>query len=409
MASWQVVSRGRAACLVHTLGWVWVLLLFLGCQPTAVPARRPITPSVNKMGIHLLLADGRHQWPAGQWPEHLQAARTAVGEWGYVTQLVTLDDLDVAKWQTFMDLCADLHLTPILRLATTYDSQQNVWRAPPLDKNARTYHSTARQYADFAAALTWPTAEHIVVVGNEPNHGDEWGGRPDPAAYGQFLQDTAIAIKGADPQARILNAGLDPYAPHSGSQPLANGLWYMDSETFLDEMAAAHPHIFDHLDGWASHPYPLGPFIMPPWQQTYGVDYVHDAHNPRHTTPPAGVYNRGVNGYVWELWQLAGYGVTDLPVFITETGWRHTAEPYPAPEVVAVYLQLAFYGRCHTVVCPPHTPTTGWTPWLEDTRVIAVTPFALDGHPAEWAHTNWLYVSTAGQVNGWAIPWPPTE
>ena len=51
----------------------------------------------------------------------------------------------------------------------------------------------------------------------------------------------------------------------------------------------------------------------------------------------------------------------------------------------------------------PHFPQTGWTPWLDDVRVAAVTPFALDGNPEEWGHTNWLDVGADGRILGWHI------
>ena len=40
----------------------------------------------------------------------------------------------------------------------------------------------------------------------------------------------------------------------------------------------------------------------------------------------------------------------------------------------------------------------GWTPWLTDDRVLAITPFALDGNPVEWGHTNWLALDDSGAV-----------
>ena len=367
--------------------WFWGIIL-TGCSQ-AEHTRRPIIQQENRKGVHLLLDDGRFAWPEAVWPEHLAYARDAVGEWGYVTQLVRLDDLDVAKWQRFMNACAELHLTPILRLATTYDQTNGWWTAPPSDENGR-YTTTARRYADFAAALHWPTDEHYLIVGNEPNHGDEWHGRPDPAAYARFLRDTAVALHQADPQARVFNAGFDTYTPHTGSQPFNNGLFYMDAATFLDEMAAAEPDVFTHLDGWASHPYPIGPFAAPPEQQVFQIDRLNDAAALPVNGPPPGIFNRGINGYEWELWQLAQFGVTDLPVFITETGWRHSADGYPSPEQAALYLDWAWQGNGQ--------PDPGWTPWLDDGRIFAVTPFALAGNPDEWWHTNWLVMDETGTV-----------
>jgi hypothetical protein len=192
-------------------------------------------------------------------------------------------------------------------------------------------------------------------VGNEPNHGGEWGGRPDPVAYARFLIEVADALHAADPQAHVLNAGFDAYTPHTGSQPFVDGQYYIDEETFLDQMIAAYPDVFTRLDGWASHAYPMGPFSEGPWQQSYGVDWLNDATNPHHVEPPPGIYNRGVNGYEWELFKLSTYGVTPLPVFITETGWRHAettdptspdnGRPLPNAGTVARFVDLALRGN----------------------------------------------------------------
>jgi len=174
------------------------------------------------MGVHMLLTDGAHDWPLDIWPQHLRQARQAVGEWGYVVALVRLDDLDIERWQLFMDQCTALQLTPILRLATTHRPSGG-WEAPPRDDNG-TYGTTASHYTNFIQALAWPPARqtggHYVIVGNEPNCGDEWGGRPDPAAYARFLIDVADTLHASDPQALVLNGGFDLYAPHTGGLPI---------------------------------------------------------------------------------------------------------------------------------------------------------------------------------------------
>jgi len=370
------------------------------------PGRRaplPIPQIDNKLGVHLLLDDGRNHWLPEIWPEHMRYAAQAVGEWGFVTQLVRADDLDPAKWQIFMDLCAELKLTPILRLATVFDRQNRWWEAPPRDPN-NSYQTAARKYADFVKALRWPTDMHYITVGNEPNHGNEWGGKPDPEAYARFLIDVADALHAADPAARVLNAGFDPYTPHTGSQPFIDGQYYMDSESFMDGMVAAYRDVFTVIDAWASHAYPPN-LAAPPWEQTYQIDRINDATNPRHAEPPAGINNRGVNGYEWELWKLSTYGIGALPVFITETGWRHAesanpdaidkGENLPDAATTAIYFDLALNGNNGRYA---DMPEAGWTPWLNDARVVAVTPFALNGLPAEWGHTNWLVLDTSGAV-----------
>ena len=373
-------------------------------ETAANPSWTPSPAPINKLGIHLLLDDGRNQWPPELWPMHLSYARQIVGEWGYVTELVRLDDLDAQRWQPFMDACADLNLTPVLRLATTFDQEAGWWRAPQPDADGR-YQTVAAQYAAFIQALQWPTPAHLVIVGNEPNHGNEWSGRPDPAAYARFLMDVAHALRQADAGLRVLNAGLDPYTPNTNGLPFLDGMVYLDEETFLDEMFAAGPEVFSVIDVWASHAYPMGPLTEGPWQQTFEIDLLNGAANPQHLPPLPGLVNRGINGYEWELFKLASFGLRPLPVLITETGWRHAettdpaatdnGHPLPDAETVAVYLDLALWGNNGRY---PHLPETGWTPWLSDPRVMGVTPFALNGAPAEWGHTNWLALDAAGNV-----------
>jgi hypothetical protein len=188
-------------------------------------------------------------------------------------------------------------------------------------------------------------------------------------------------------------------------------MYYLDEEIFLDQMHTAYPEVFDHVDIWASHAYPLGPLTEGPWLQEYAVDLLNDAANPGHVEPPPGIYNRGINGYEWELFKLSSYGVLPPPVMVTETGWRHveTTDPEatdngrPLPDAVttAKYLDMALLGNGDRY---PDLPEEGWTPWLTDPRIIAVTPFALDGLPAEWGHTNWLALDSQGSVMGTYAP-----
>jgi hypothetical protein len=390
---WRVARRIAATLILIALFGLCVWLFYL----------RDLSP--NKRGIHLLLDDGRGRWDTSVWGEHLQYARQTVGEWGYVVELIRLDDLEVDRWQFFMDLCAALRLTPVLRLATTYDRANRWWTAPVTDAQG-SYEAIAHQYAAFVGGLRWASDEHYVIVGNEPNHGNEWGGRADPAAYARFLIEVSSAIRAADPQALILNAGFDPYTPHTGSQPFVDGMYYMDEESFLDGMIAAYPDVFSYIDVWASHSYPQGPFTQPPWIQSYGRDMLNDAVNPQHSEPPTGIVNRGINGYDWERWKLATYGIRNLPVMITETGWRHhestdpnaldnAPQPLPDAPTIAQYIDLAFYGNNGRY---SQFPAEGWRAWNSDPRVIGVVFFALNGVPEEWGHTNWLALDADGQV-----------
>jgi|GEM_PF-770520 len=376
-------------------------------SPTALPS-----PGPRKYGIQLLLDDdGKYpdpiHWSPTVWPQHLTYARKLVGAGGYAQELIRLDDLNVAKWQIFMAGCARENLVPIVRLASTYDHDLLQWNPPPTDADGRRYRTAAGQYRDFLAQLDWPTPTRYVIVGNEPNRGDEWGNQPDPAAYARFLADVGAALH--EIGVTVLGPSLDNYAPNSNGQIIA-GYRFLDSQTFLDELAAADSAALQTIDVWSSHAYPLGPFIADPSKQVFQIDYAFGAKNPHHQTPPPGIYNRGINSYRWDLWkagQYLGDRAATLPVMITETGWRHRGSQDPRAkdsvnadvpdDLLAAYVDLAFRGNDGRY---PNLPSTGWTPWNADPRVLGAVLFALDGYPRDWGHTNWLDLDASGNVSG---------
>jgi hypothetical protein len=128
------------------------------------------------------------------------------------------------------------------------------------------------------------------------------------------------------------------------------------------------------------------------------------------TQPPENIYNRGINGYAWELWKLEQFGIVDIPVMITEFGWRHSESTvqdsadaganYPTAELAARYVDVALRGAES-----PFAGTVTWQPLLADTRVEAVALFALNGVPQEWGHSNWLQLDDAGAILGTYAPY----
>jgi hypothetical protein len=381
--------------------------------PTATPGPAPPADPAwahlgNKVGVQLMLADGGDLWSDYVWYHHVRYARQLVGDGGWVVEVVPLEDmtdpLRVARWQYFLDLCAEEQLVPVLRLATTYDHQHQYWIAPPTDADGRGYRDLGALYATFIASLRWPTSNHDVVLANEPNRGDEWGNAPDPAAYARFVVDVGAALHAVG--ATVLGPTLDTYAPNSRGQ-LLDGVRYVDAETFLLGMAAADPRSLATFDVWAAHAYPLDPFREDPSKQTFRIDDLDPT--AIHRTPPPGIYNRGVNSYDWELWLAAPYlgaRAATIPVLITETGWRHTssaASPGDAThaeitsDLLATYVDLAFNGNHGRY---PSLPSTGWTPWDDDPRVLGAALFALDGDPRYWSHSDFIDVDIWGNVVG---------
>lgn len=368
------------------------------------PTATPLPRAANKWGVHLLLDDGVSQWPVDVWEQHLAYARWVVGDGGFVLELVRVDDLDVSKWRAFVDAARRLGLRPIIRLATFQDRAAGHWTAPKKDENGRTYRDIARRYAAFVARLGPDEGPLFVTVGNEPNRGDEWGGRPNAADYAQFLVDVAEAVRREAPRATILNGALDLYAPNTGAHDI-NGFRAIDAETFLAGMAAHDRRAFEVIDAWASHPYPVGPFLGPPSARGFQIDDLDDERRTERSRPPGGLANRGVNAYQWELYRLRALGVTRrLPVLVTETGWRHRDVSGPSADAamahlpsttVAEYIRQAFEGEA-----PRGATEPAFTPWLDDSDVLGVVLFALDGHPARWGHTNLVEIDEQGRIQG---------
>lgn len=281
----------------------------------------PLTTPNNRFGIHTIS-------PVSE--EASQAAdlvNSSGGDWGYITILIESKNRDHNKWQIFFDDLRRRHLIPIVRLAT--EPEKDYWKRP--------YEGEEEAWANFLDALNWPTKNRYVTLYNEPNQGQEWGKQADPKSYAKVLDKTITALKNKNPDFFILNAGFDASAP--GKPPL-----YYDEKLFLIQMEQEVPGVLNRLDGWSSHSYP----------------------NPGFVGPPNGMGKGSVRTWAWELQLLKDLGVTkNLPVFITETGWKHAEgldfdKSLPMANKVADYYIEAF--------------ENAWN----DTRIIAVTPFLLN-------------------------------
>lgn len=281
----------------------------------------PLSTPNNKFGIHIITAT----------PDEIQPAIDLVnsngGDWGYITFLIESKDRDQSKWQKIFNLLREKHLIPLVRLATQPDGGQ--WMRP--------YEGEEVAWADFLDNLNWPTKNRYIIVYNEPNHAQEWHGAVDPGDYAKTLDKMVTILKSRSKDYFILNAGFDASAPEKRPN-------YADELNFLKEMDQAVPEIFEKLDGWASHSYP----------------------NPEFSAPPDNNGRVSVRTYTWELQKLKELGVKkDLPVFITETGWKHAeGQSYNGylldPETVAEYYETAF--------------KKAWS----NPKIVAVTPFVLN-------------------------------
>ena len=228
--------------------FVLILSLIVSLSPKSVLAiENPLTVPNNKIGVHIL------------FPSEVDKAASLVngggGDWGYVTIPIQSDDMNLTKWQSFMDECRKMHVIPIIRLATLgdYFNTQD-WSKPNYDDII--------DFANFLNSLNWPTKNRYIIVYNEVNRADEWGGSVDPAGYARLLEYAVKEFKYVNPDFFVISAGMDNAAPTQGNQ-------YMNEYQYYRDMASTIPDIFSEIDGMSSHSYPNPGFAQPPDVDSY--------------------------------------------------------------------------------------------------------------------------------------------
>jgi hypothetical protein len=287
--------------------------LFFATESYAVYSPQE-TPN-NIFGIHIL------------FPTELGKAATLVnssgGDWGYVTIPIQYNDRDVEKWQDFMNNAQKHHLIPIIRIATSpHYSDTSVWRKPD--------DFDVVDFANFLNSLEWPTKNRYVLLFNEVNRFDEWGGGlPNPEEYADAVVYATDVFKERNPDFFIIAGGLDNAAP-------SDGIKFIDNLVYLRRMGMHNAQVFEKIDGFASHSYP----------------------NPNFAEAPSLSKIESTATYKHELAVIDRYTDKELPVFISETGWNAEALPQ---SVIASYFKISMNEI-----------------WGKDTRVVAVTPFILE-------------------------------
>ncbi len=290
---------------------IFLFSLFLLPQPASA-AENPLAVANNKIGVHIL--------NGSELPQAAQLVNSNGGDWGYVIIPIQSGDKNLAKWQQFMNDCKKYRVIPLIRLATEGDQFNNsVWRKP-------TPHDII-DFANFLDSLEWPTKNRYVIIFNEVNRGDEWGGYANPAEYADLLSFAVSVFKSNTPDFFVISAGMDNAAPEQGTK-------YINQYNYLKRMNQAVPGIFNQIDGLSSHSYP----------------------NPGFSQPPNNRSPMGVGSFAYERALVKSMSPKDLPVFITETGW--------ASDVVPEDIRVRYYQEAFNTV---------WN----DRGIVAITPFLL--------------------------------
>jgi len=312
----------KKSCSVFFL--IFLFLLFVSVTQVHAIDNPLIRPN-NKIGIHIL------------FPSELYDAAKLVnangGDWGYLTVPIHANDRDLEKWQVFMREAKKQHLIPILRLATDADqTNTTVWRRPKL--------ADVIDFATFLDQLDWPIKNRYVIVFNEVNRGDEWGGAANPAEYADILSFAVTVFKSKNPDYFIISSGLDNAAPNQGAT-------YMNEYIFMQKMHDAVPGIFNQVDGLASHSYP----------------------NPGFSQPPSLQSNTGVGSFKFERDLAKSLSGKDLPTFITETGW--------SADTVSEEKRIQYYQEAFATI---------WN----DPSIVAITPFLFDARSGPFQKFSFL-------------------
>jgi hypothetical protein len=212
-------------------------------------------------------------------------------------------DRDLVKWQKFMNDCRRLHVIPVIRLATEGDYFNTVvWRKPSKED--------VLDFANFLNSLVWPVKNRYIVVFNEVNRSDEWGGKLDPKEYAQLLNYAVSTFKFLNEDFFIISSGLDNAAPNIFGE-------YMDEYDYMVAMNNSVPEIFSLIDGLGSHSYP----------------------NPGFKQMPYILTSQSIDSFSFEKNLVRRLSNKNLPVFITETGW---SKEVLSESQIAQYLEYAF-------------------------------------------------------------------
>lgn len=309
-----------------------IIFLFLLFTKQALAITDPLEVPNNKLGIHILFTD-----------EIEKASRLvnneSRGEWGYVVIPIQNTDRNRVKWQQFFDKCKEQKVIPIIRVATSADGSH--WELP-------TQYDLV-DFANFLNDLSWPTENRYLIMLNEVNRADEYGGKVDPEGYADFLNMAIDIFKEKSEDFFILPAGLD----NAASDRKTSLKWNL----YLNRMYKKQPDIFNKIDGWVSHAYP----------------------NPDFSVRPDLKGENKINSFETDIKLLNKFTSKKLPIFITETGW---SGKYLSEKQIGFYYVYAF----------EHV----WN----NPQIVTVAPFILNAQDGPFAQFS--FINTENQFKEFA-------
>lgn len=288
--------------LIASLGVNWFHQQYM---TRGVEYGRDATPiphtDVNPMGVNTFLHEEAD-------PENIERTLDMVAEAGftYIRQIFVWAEIEPAqdtywdpnndvdswaKYDRIMEMAEERNLDVVVRL----DKPPRWAREgqPDIDQFPAGPPNDYQDYAEFVSTVIRRYQGQIeyVQLWNEPNLGFEWGGyEVDPADFTELLEVGYEAVKGVDPDVKVLMPGL---APNDQTGPDN-----MSDLLFLEEMYEAGAA--DYFDIASVMVYGYG---YSPWDRR--VDF--ERNN----------FSRPIQ--TREI--MEEYGDTDKPVWALEYGW----------------------------------------------------------------------------------------
>lgn len=309
---------------------ITLFIIFFANFKTALAIVDPRDSDNNHFGIHITDENDLNL--------AAELINSSGGDWGYITIVIREDNRDFNKWQAAFDRMRKLKLIPLIRLATKIED--GGWAKPREDD--------IDSWVDFLTKLNWVIKNRYVILFNEPNHTGEWGGEINPEEYAKVVRLFHEKLKGVSDNFFILPAGFDASAPTSSES--------LDMYQYFNRMYKSDPEIFSLFDGWTSHSYP----------------------NPNFSALPENIGKISIVSYKWEINYLSAFGLKrNIPIFITETGWKHNQGTNQEVGLLSTEKVADFYKSAFEKY------------WL-DNQIVAITPFILKYLENPFINFSWI-------------------
>ncbi|MGB5050677.1 MAG: SH3 domain-containing protein [Caldilineaceae bacterium] len=268
----------------------------------------------------------------------------------------------------------------LARLSSDPD-KTNFWAGHP--------PGNAANFADFAAALASryncaPGAVGCIQayqIWNEPNLAREWGNnRPNPAEYVNFLGQAYTAIKRANPNAVVINAGM---APTGDDSAIA-----MPDDKFYDQMyQAMGGNSTGYFDALGVHG---AGFAAPP-----ELDPATAAADQKY-----GGYRFFAFRHVEDIRAImVRYGDTNKKVVVLEFGWTYdpvnpSYKWHGADAGIDEFVQSEYLKRAYEYAA------ANWQPWIGLMSLLTMPnlDWMNDGNPQD-EEQYWWAIMEPSQVN----------